>query len=119
MIVLKIKNKVFMIYKLSILELTITTIQNNYFANLVDQKQLFQSFIYCLWLVEPKTLKNYIKINLANSFIKYFMLIANILILFIRKKTKAFSFISMIKALITQKFESDIQYFQLENILII
>ena len=36
------------------------------------------------------------------------MLIANILILFIRKKTKAFSFISMIKALITQKFESDI-----------
>ena len=42
---------------------------NDYTIKLKKSKQLFFSSIYSLKLVELETLKTYIKINLANSFI--------------------------------------------------
>ena len=43
---------------------------NNHFINLLDIKQLFYSIISNSKLLELEMLKNYIRINLANSFIK-------------------------------------------------
>lgn len=63
---------------------------NDYFINLVDNKQPLYSQIYSLELVELKTLKTYIKINLANSFIWPFQLLAGIPILLIKKKDDSF-----------------------------
>lgn len=63
---------------------------NNYFIILINYKQLFYSPIYSLKMIELKILKIYIKINITNSFIKLFKLLANILILFIYKKKNSF-----------------------------
>ena len=48
-------------------------------------KQLLYRSIHSLELVEPKTIKTYIKSNLANNFIKALELLASALILFICK----------------------------------
>ena len=45
---------------------------NNHVIKLIDKQQPSYGPIYSLRLVELKTLKTYIEINLANSFIKYF-----------------------------------------------
>lgn len=58
---------------------------NNYAINLIDDKLLLYRLIYSLKLVELKTLKIYIKNNLANGFIKPLKLSLIALILFIKK----------------------------------
>ena len=59
---------------------------NDYLINLLDNKQLPYSPIYSLRLVELKTLKTYIKVNLASSFIRSFKSPSGVPILFVRKK---------------------------------
>ena len=51
--------------------------------NLLDDKQLLYSLIFSLGLVELEILKNYIKINLAYSFIRPSKSTTIVLILFI------------------------------------
>lgn len=63
---------------------------NNYFTDLIDNKQLFYNPIYSLGSIKLEMLKIYIEINVANSFIKPFKLSAGILILFIKKKKSSF-----------------------------
>lgn len=43
---------------------------NNHLINLIDNKQLLYDLIYNLKPMELQILKTYIKINLANNFIK-------------------------------------------------
>lgn len=71
-------------------ELPEQTSINDHFIDLINDKQLPYSSIYSLGLVELETLKTFIKINLANSFIRAFKLPTNALILFIRKKDNNF-----------------------------
>ena len=59
---------------------------NDHLINLIDDKQQFYSPIYSLEPIKLKTLKTYIKISLANSFIRPSKLSAGALILFIIKK---------------------------------
>lgn len=59
---------------------------NDYPIDLIDDKQLPYGPIYNLGLVKLKTMKTYIKTNLANSFIRPSKLPAGTPILFIRKK---------------------------------
>ena len=59
---------------------------NDYFINLLDNKQLPYSPIYSLRPIELEILKTYIKTNLASSFIRPSKSPAITLILFIRKK---------------------------------
>ena len=56
---------------------------NNYFINLLNNKQATYSLIYNLKLVELEILKIYIKANLVSTFIKCFNFSANALILFV------------------------------------
>ena len=63
---------------------------NNYFIDLIDDKQSPYGLIYSLELVKLETLKIYIKINLTNGFIRSSKLFANISILFTRKKNSSF-----------------------------
>ena len=58
---------------------------NKYAIKSVDNKQLPYRPIYNLGLVELKTLKPYIKTNLANGFIQPSKSSSNILILFVQK----------------------------------
>lgn len=58
--------------KIAIVLLEYTKI-NTHAINLEEGKQLLYSFIYSLKLVELETLKSYIKINLANDFIRPFV----------------------------------------------
>ena len=62
---------------------------NDYSINLLKNKQTFYSLIYSLKPVEIETLKTYIKVNLASSFIKSSKSLADVQILFIRKETIA------------------------------
>ena len=59
---------------------------NDYFINLLDNKQPPYSLIYSLGLVELETLKTYIKANLANGFIRPSKSPAGASILFVQKK---------------------------------
>ena len=43
---------------------------NNHLIDLLDNKQLLYSLIYSLEPVKPETLKTYIEVNLASSFIR-------------------------------------------------
>lgn len=63
---------------------------NNYFIDVIDDKQLFYTLIYSLELIKLKMLKNYIETNLANGFIKSFKSSTSTLILFIYKKNNNF-----------------------------
>ena len=63
---------------------------NDYFINLLDDKQLLYSPRYRLRLVKLKTLKTYIKANLASSFIILSKFPANTPILFGQKKDGSF-----------------------------
>ena len=63
---------------------------NNYFINLINIKQPFYDPIYSLKLLEFEILKTYIKINLANNFIRPSKLFANTPILSIYKKNSSF-----------------------------
>lgn len=63
---------------------------NDHFIDLINDKQLPYSSIYNLRLVELEILKTFIKINLANNFIRPFKLPTNALILFIHKKDNSF-----------------------------
>ena len=58
---------------------------NDHAINLIERYQLLYKSIYSLRLIELKTLKIYIKINLANSFIKLSKSFIGVLILFIKK----------------------------------
>ena len=62
---------------------------NDYFINLLDDKQPPYSLIYSLGPVELETLKTYIKANLDSGFIKPSKSSASTPILFIRKKMVA------------------------------
>lgn len=55
---------------------------NIYIINLEKKKQLLYELIYSLRLIELKTLKNYIKSDLANSFIQAFKSLFYVFILF-------------------------------------
>ena len=59
---------------------------NNHPINLLDNKQMPYGPIYSLEPMELETLKTYIEVNLASSFIKHFKSPAIVLILFVRKK---------------------------------
>lgn len=73
---------------------------NNHTIELVDSEEQYYWPIYNLKLVELKTLKAYIKINLANNLIKLFKLLINTSIVF-NCKLDFSSFMLIIKALIT------------------
>ena len=73
--IFSIKNKV---------ELSKYTGINYYIFKLEDKQSLF-GLIYSLGLIKLKTLKTYIEINVANSFIWLFKLFIKILILFDQK----------------------------------
>ena len=63
---------------------------NKHAIELEKSKQFIFEFIYSLRLVELETLKTYIKINLANSFIRLSKFPARALILFDRKPNRNF-----------------------------
>ena len=63
---------------------------NKYTIKLVDGKQISHRPIYSLGLIELKTLKTYIKINLMNNFIQLSKSLAVALILFIYKLDSSF-----------------------------
>ena len=58
---------------------------NNHAIKIVDNQQLFYSFIYSLSLIKLEILKIYIKNNLVNSFIKPSKFLARTLIFFNKK----------------------------------
>ena len=62
---------------------------NNHAIELVDDEQLSYGFIYSLSLIKLKTLKIYIKNNLANGFIKPFKFFAKASIFFDKKSDKS------------------------------
>lgn len=62
---------------------------NNYAINLVNDQQLFYSYIYNLSLVELKILKTYIENNLANSIIKFFKFFVWVSIFYDQKPDKS------------------------------
>ena len=66
-----------------------TTRMNEHAIKLKKDKQLPFSLIYNLGSVELKTLKTYIKINLANNFIQLFKSLVRVLIFFKRKPNKS------------------------------
>ena len=70
-------------------ELLENTRINEYAIKLEESKQLLFSLIYSLKLVELEILKIYIKINLANSFIRSFKSPTRAHILFDRKLDKS------------------------------
>lgn len=74
----------------SVVELLKYTGINDHHINLVDDKQPFYSPIYSLGPVEFETLKIYIEINLANSFIWPSQSPVDAPILFIKKKNSSF-----------------------------
>lgn len=59
---------------------------NDHAINFIDNKQLFHKPIYSPDSVELETLKTYLKINLANSFIRPSKFFTNVLILFVRER---------------------------------
>ena len=59
---------------------------NDYLINLLNDKQALYRPIYILELIELKTLKTYIKSNLASKFIRLSKSPFGALILFVRKK---------------------------------
>lgn len=63
---------------------------NNYFIDLIDNKQPLYDPIYSLGLIELEILKIYIKTNLANSFIRLSKSPTSTPILFICKKDGSF-----------------------------
>ena len=63
---------------------------NEYAFELEKSKQPLFKPIYSLELVELKTLKIYIKINLANGFIQSFMSLARVFTLFDKKSDRSF-----------------------------
>ena len=63
---------------------------NDHAIELVDNQQPPYSLIYSLGLVELEILKSYIKINLANSFIRLSKSIAGASIFFDKKSNKSF-----------------------------
>ena len=70
----------------SVAELLDDTRIINHFINLLDNKQLPYSSIYSLGLVKLELLKTYIRVNLANSFIKPFKSPTSALILYFQKR---------------------------------
>ncbi len=62
---------------------------NNHVIKLVHDRQLSYDLIYNLGPIELKTLKAYIKNNLANSFIRLFKFLTRALILFDKKPDKS------------------------------
>lgn len=63
---------------------------NDYIIKLENYKQSLFSPIYSLELVELKTLKTYIKTNLANNFIQLFKFFIGVFILFNQKHNSSF-----------------------------
>lgn len=70
---------------------------NNYAIKLENNKQLFYNPIYSLETIELKILKAYIKTNLANGFIWFSKLFANIPILFNQKKNSKYIYVLIMK----------------------
>ena len=58
---------------------------NNYTIKLVDDQQFLYNPIYSLNLMKLKTLKTYIKYNLANSFIRHSKSLVGVFIFFDKK----------------------------------
>ena len=65
---------------------------NIHVINLEEGKQPLYGSIYSLGPMELKTLKTYIKTNLANGFIRLFKSFADATILFNKKLDKSFQF---------------------------
>lgn len=63
---------------------------NDHSINLIDNKQLSYYLVYSLRLMELETLRTYIKINLANGFIKPSKLLTSAPIIFFHKKDDSF-----------------------------
>ena len=74
----------------SAVELLEHTKINDHPLNPLDNKQPPYSLIYSLELIELETLKTYIKVILANSFIRLFKFLTNAPILFVQKKDGSF-----------------------------
>lgn len=72
-----------------IVELLEHTKINNYAIELIDSKQPSYRTIYSLRLIKLETLKTYIKINLANNFIRPFKFLVDILIFFAQKSNSS------------------------------
>lgn len=65
---------------------------NTYAINLKEGKQSPYGSIYSLKQIELETVKTYIKINLANGFIRFSKSLASALILFDKKLNKSLRF---------------------------
>lgn len=63
---------------------------NNYTIKLIDNQQLSYKFIYNLRLIKFEVLKIYIKIHLANNFIRFFKFSSEEFIHFVKKFHKSF-----------------------------
>ena len=83
-------NNIFLVENLA--ELLNNTTINKHAIKLEKGKQLLFGLIHSLRLVELETLKTYIEINLANSFIWPFKSPTRISIFFNRKPDKSFHF---------------------------
>lgn len=71
-----------------VFELSKYTKINNHAIKLIDKQLLLYKLIYSLMLIKLKILKTYIKINLANSFIKSFKFLISAFIVFDKKLNK-------------------------------
>ena len=65
---------------------------NKYILKLKIDKQLSYRLIYSSKSIELKTLKTYIKINLANNFIVFLKFSFEVFILFVREFNRSFYF---------------------------
>lgn len=74
---------------------------NIYIINLEKVKQLPNKSFYSLRLINFKTLKTHMKINLDNIFIYLFKFLISNLILFKKNQIKVFIFMLIIRFLIT------------------
>lgn len=63
---------------------------NDYAIRLVFEQQLLYESIYSPGLIELETLKTYIKINVANGFIKPSKFLAKVFIFFDQKSDRSF-----------------------------
>lgn len=81
---------IYVFSKKSVLELPKRFIINKYLIDLEFSKYLLYKLIYSLKLVEFKTFKTYIRINLVNNFICSFKYFANALNLVISKPNGSF-----------------------------
>ena len=89
---------------------------NDHAIKLGDDQQPSYGPIYSLGPVELETLKTYIEINLANSFIRPFKSLAEAPIFLIKSQIEASGFVLIIGDLPTSQSRTDIHYPWLENL---